>query len=196
MSVDPFAPKFPKSVVQKYFGSKSSAKDAMRLKKENPGLYDEMRISAEQDHGLLGERSYFRPQDRPADPNAPRAFSTEEIRARAVFPESECLRLLKETGSVHNATNLLKSDPDAYRLFKLASVSYGLLPPSTVIPAPQPKPAPVDSSVAIGDELADQLNLPRGYRAQNNDELQKIITIASEVKAAKAAGEAGATTNA
>lgn len=194
MSVDPFAAKFPKSTVERYFGPKSSAKDAMRLKQENPSLYDAMRKSAQDDHGLLDARPYFRPEDRPRDTNAPRAFSTEEIRARAVFPESECLRLLKETGSIHNAANLAKNDPAAHRLFKIASVSYGLLPPSTVIPAPQPKPdAPVDSSVAIGDELADQLNLPRGYRAQSHDELQKIITIASEVKAAsEAAGVSNA----
>ncbi len=192
MSSDPYKPSFPRDVVSRYFGSKSSARDAQRLRQENPKLYDEMRKSASEDHGLLGERTYFRPEDRPRDPNAPRAFSTEEIRARAVFPESECLRLLKETGSVHNATNLLKSNPDAYRLFKLASVSYGLLPPSTVIPAPQPKPdAPLDSSVAIGATLAAALNLPADYRAANYEELQKIITIASEVKAAKAAGEAG-----
>jgi hypothetical protein len=163
----------------------------MRLKQENPSLYDEMRKSAEQDHGLLGGRSYFRPEDRPADPNAPKVYSDEQLKARALFSEQDCRDLFKgipgQPGNIRNPANLLKESPELFRLAKIAAVSHNILPPTTPIPAPELKvDAPVDTSVAVGDELCRELNLPAGYRVPNHDALQRVIAVAAEVRDAKA----------
>jgi hypothetical protein len=188
MTFDPFAkPKHDLKTASKFFGKNSSAVDAMRLKNENPPLYDELRKSAEFEHNLIGPRGYFKTEDwKPADPNA-KHYDEETLRARANYDRAACEALFKSTGSKHNAAELAKT-PAAYRLAKLAAVSFDILPPDTHIPPVTVIPQqPVDTSVAIGNELADRLNLPRGYRAQSHDELQSIIRLDSEVQAAKAA---------
>jgi hypothetical protein len=190
-SSDPYAPKFPRTTVERYFGPKSSAKDAQRLRLENPPMYDEMRHSAEHDYHLIGTRSYFRPEDRPRDPNAPRQFSAEEIKARALFSEQDCRDLFKgipgQPGNTHNPANLQKESPELFRLAKIAAVAYDILPPNTFIPAPESKTQPpVDQSIAVGDALCRELNLPAGYRVPNHDALKRIIAVAAEVRDAKA----------
>jgi hypothetical protein len=58
-------PKYPLKIVSKYFGKGSSAKLAQELMLDDKALYDDMRRSAQDEHGLIGSRGYFRPQDAP-----------------------------------------------------------------------------------------------------------------------------------
>lgn len=191
MSSDPYKPSFPRDVVGRYFGAKSSAKDAMRLKKENPQLYTQMRDSAEREHGLIGAPGYFDPRrDSLPDPNAQKIFTDEELKARARFSEDRCRELFKRSGqdgNQDNLGNLFRDDTEGYRLAKIAAVSYGVLPAYTVIPPPESKiQPPADTSIAVGDELCRELNLPAGYRVPNHDALQRVIKIASEIRDANA----------
>ena len=201
MAFDPLAkPKYDRATVSRFFGSKSSAKDAQRLKLENPGLYDDMRKSAETEHNLIGQRGYFRAEDlsvlRPGK-DARRNYTEAEYSAMAEFSREDCARLFQgigqEPGAKDNAAAIQKADPEKYFRLKVAARAHGVLPQSTEIHPPVRKPEPPAEPIkfSLEDRIADRIGLPRGHKVDMVEYagILKAIQIADIAKAEKVAAE-------
>jgi hypothetical protein len=181
--------------------SKSQIKSLMRDGNKLTRIHDTdlaeyklIRALAVED-GLLAAPSYFVPEtDALPDRNAPKVFSDEQLLARGTYSIARCTELLRGTGlpSTDNLMNLQKNSPEAFRLFRVACKSYGLISPNVQI-APAPVAVEVvDQSVAVGAEIEANLNLPEGYRVENQERLTALIGVhrkVLEMKAAKLEGE-------
>jgi hypothetical protein len=92
-------------------------------------------------------------------------------------------------GDTDNLGNLAKNDPAAYRLLRVAAKSYGLISPNVQIEPLPVQVEAVDQSVPVGRTLEEGLNLPEGYRCENQTRLNELIAVhrqITEMKARKA----------
>lgn len=184
-------PKFSRENVAKVFGSKSDARLAQRIKTEDPALYAEMRQEAVA-LGLVGpQREHF--WAHVYDNKAEREFSPEEVTARARFSEQQCREIFKsKVGEGVPASDIKKSDPETYRLAKIAAASYGILEGTSGVEVRDARHKPVrpattpdvNERIAINDDLADRAHLPRGTRV-SPDRIAEIVNAVAEAELAR-----------
>jgi len=171
---------FTRQEVEIIFGSKSDARIAMELHKNDPDTYRAVRAQAQQ-MGLVGDSMERYAPTPIADPNAARVFSNEELIARQHFTEADIVQLYKHGGKLsRNLSTLSQPGHEAeLAMVKTAAISYGVLPPSSARPAaPKPiaPPAP-PAKFKLAPELARRANLPESTEVT----LEQFATINKNV---------------
>jgi hypothetical protein len=176
-------------LTERVFSSKPEPGLAMRLRKDHPDWYQELRAKAEE-AGLVGVRSRDRIAamfERPA-----RNYSESELVARQIFSEEECRKfyISPSAGSRSNLQRMKTDEPKKYELLRTAAISYGV-----INPAPEKlEPLPVKTNeplVELNDELGKRYGFPSGSKVSKatiesmfaldaNESIRKSIVNSSE----------------
>lgn len=168
MTYDPLAvPKISDAVLERHFGPNSVPKLAAALHRDNPTLYDQMRVLAEE-KGLVGPRSYFRPTDIPAKQGKKEPSPAEQV-AMSEFSAEDCAAYFKTpTGQLgaKNAAKLREQDPAAYDRLKVAARARGVLPEQPAVEIRdarkphKPAPTPSDGRFQLAPDMCIEAGLP------------------------------------
>jgi len=183
MSADPLEKqeKYPREVLEKYFGPHANGKDAQELFQKFPDEYHSMRRE------YLGPTKSDDLKELLASKQPPE-LTGEDLAARAKFSLADVKRFLVAESTGRKADNIMALSAEDRETLRRAALTYGLPLPQRTPPATQP-PAPVipeKPTEPIPEKYRVKFNYPVGAKATPSG-LLKMAEAFARIEAAEAA---------